>query len=56
MHIVRLRAQIIYWALALDREREQSEDERIVMNSSNSKLNERNTDEKIVREGISPHT
>ena len=52
--IVRLRAQIIYWALDLVRERGWSEEERMVMNGSDSVFNEQNTNEKVVQAGISP--
>ena len=36
---VGLRAQIIYWALGLGREHEQSEEEQMVMNDSGSRFN-----------------
>ena len=51
---VELRAQIIYWALGLGRERKKSDDERMVMNGSDSKLNEQDMKGKVVRGGISP--
>ena len=38
--IVGLRAQIIYWALGLGREREWSEEEQMIMNGSGSGFNE----------------
>ena len=47
-------AQIIYWALGLGREREWSEEERMIMNGSCSGFNEQDTNRKIVRGGISP--
>ena len=42
-------AQIIYWALDLSREREWSEEERMIMNSSGSEFNEQDTNRKVVR-------
>ena len=51
---VGLKAQIIYWALGLGREHEQSDDKRMIMNGSDPRLNEQDTNEKVVRGGISP--
>jgi len=51
---VGLRAQIIYWVLDFSRERKKSEDERMVMNGSDSRLNEQDTKGKVVQGGISP--
>jgi len=44
----------IYWALSLGRERKKSKEERMVMNGSDSRLNEQDMKGKVVRGGISP--
>ena len=54
IYILGLRAQIIYWALSFGREREQSEDERKIMNGSDPGLNEQGTNGKVIRGGTSP--
>jgi len=45
---VGLRAQIIYWALGLGREHEQSEEEQMVMNDLVSGFNEQDTNGRSV--------
>ena len=51
---VGLRAQIIYWALGLGREHEQSEEEQMVMNDLGSGFNKQDTNGKLVQGGITP--
>ena len=50
----RVRAQIIYWALSLVREHEQSKEEQIVMNDSGLGFSEQDMNGKLVRGGITP--